>query len=135
MASKTYNKDYYSANKARILAQNNLYAKKRYLELLKTRPKYALVKNLRSGAKKRGLEFNITEEDLVLPDTCPIFGTKLNFGKDRTSYTKASVDRVDNTKGYVKGNVRIISWIANTRKGSMSIEHVENLLLYMRGLL
>jgi uncharacterized membrane protein len=44
-----------------------------------------------------------------------------------------SLDRVDNTKGYVKGNVKVISFWANQMKGNMDVEQVEALLKYMKG--
>lgn len=84
-------------------------------------------------AKERNFEFTITKEDIVLPDVCPILGVKLEshdrvFG--RNSYT---LDRIDSTRGYVKGNVRVISWQANYIKSNLSLEQAENLLRYIKG--
>jgi hypothetical protein len=50
---------------------------------------------------------------------CPITGWKLDLplgtqGWEGEDYTRrASLDRIDTKKGYVKGNVRFISWTAN----------------------
>lgn len=80
------------------------------------------------AAKKRaennGLIFNIDETDIILPELCPILkvpfvkGTKGNY-----NYTY-SLDRIDNSKGYIKGNVKVISQLANTMKNCASKEEL-----------
>lgn len=44
-----------------------------------------------------------------------------------------SVDRVDNDKGYEPGNVRVISFRANSIKGDATVAELEAVLEYMRG--
>ena len=84
-------------------------------------------------AKQREIEFTITKDDIIVPSSCPITGVPLVkhtkvFGRD-----SFSLDRVDPTKGYIPGNVRVISWAANNIKNNFTLEQVENLLKYMRG--
>jgi len=43
-----------------------------------------------------------------------------------------SIDRVDNSKGYVPGNVRIISWRANRLKNDATVEEMELIIKYMK---
>lgn len=86
----------------------------------------------RRRAKEKGLEHTISPSDIEIPDLCPILQMPLNRyrgGFDRSSY---SLDRVDSSRGYVPGNVRVISWRANAVKSSLTIEEVERLLEYMK---
>ena len=52
--------------------------------------------------------------DLVLPDCSSGWKSKDN----RTQ--RASLDRIDNTKGYIEGNVQYVSFMANIAKGDMT---------------
>lgn len=85
---------------------------------------------VKHNAKKRGLEFSITKEDIKFPEVCPIFGIKFDY--DSPKYTP-SLDRVDNTKGYVPGNVRVISKLANTIKRDLTVDMAKRLIDYMEG--
>lgn len=74
----------------------------------------------RQRAKRRKIEFSLTENDITIPSHCPVLGVKLKFNWSglRSGYfpDSPSIDRIDNTKGYVKDNVRIISNRANNLK-------------------
>ena len=82
-------------------------------------------------AKKNGLEFNVTIDDITIPDICPIshITIRRNTGRGGTQHSP-SLDRIDNSKGYIKGNVAVISNRANMRKSDMSLEEIERLYLY-----
>lgn len=88
-----------------------------------------LFRAARSRAKKAGLEFTIEVADVVIPDRCPILDVPL--GLVGSPYAP-SLDRIDNNRGYVKGNVAVISKLANQMKGLMVIADAERLLAYMR---
>jgi len=92
-----------------------------------------LLHSARYRAKKAGTEFTITFEDLEIPEVCPVFGIPLRYTPGSRTANSYSIDRRDNSKGYVKGNVRVISWKANMYKGDLTIEEVESLLRYMKG--
>jgi hypothetical protein len=73
----------------------------------------------RARAKKLGLEFNLEESDIVIPKICPVLGIPLYFsntGKKGATDNTPTLDRVDNSKGYLKGNVFVISSRANLLK-------------------
>lgn len=80
-------------------------------------------------ASKNGIEFAITRDDIVIPDTCPILGIPLFFlESDSTKKSKnpnsPSIDRIDSMKGYVVGNIRVISWRANFLKNDATNEEL-----------
>lgn len=80
----------------------------------------------RKRAKVKGLDFNLDETDIVIPTHCPILGIPLERSQVRgiPRIHTASLDRKDNTKGYIKGNVEVISWLANTMKNSATTEQL-----------
>lgn len=92
-------------------------------------------KYLFHAAKKRaelsGIEFNILEEDIVIPDTCPVLGVKLSPVRSGDKTYAPSLDRKDNNKGYVVGNVFVISWLANKYKSNMSRDVIKGLYNYV----
>lgn len=91
----------------------------------RTRPLLRLVWNAKRRAKEKGLEFNLTDKDLVPHKRCPYLDLELHYegGKPREDST-ASLDRIDNSKGYIKGNVEVISDLANRMKNSASLEQL-----------
>lgn len=85
-------------------------------------------------AKKFGYPFNITEDDIVIPEICPILEVPFVFGtKGNYEYTP-SLDRIVNELGYVKGNIQVISKKANSMKNSATTEELitfcKNILRY-----
>lgn len=94
----------------------------------------ALYSAIKSSSKRRGIFFDISKEDIVIPEYCPILNVKLD--QDRYS---PSLDRFDNSKGYVKGNIWVISKKANTMKNDGSIkelvEFCKNLPQYLNNMI
>jgi len=82
----------------------------------------------RGTAKTKGLEFSIDHSDVVIPTHCPVFGTPLDCAAGHRAANLPSLDRIDNTKGYIKGNVWVISWRANRIKQDASLEELELLV-------
>jgi hypothetical protein len=107
------------------------YSRKDYL----ANPEKFMLKRGEVRAKNLGLEFNLDITDIVIPAHCPILGIKLKLDNNVILPTSPSLDRVDNSKGYIKGNVRVISQKANACKSNLSVEDIENLYKYVKGLL
>lgn len=101
---------YAANNKERIAA--------RMVSYRLSNPKRAMLRAASNRAKKRDMEFSITEDDFELPERCPILGIpiQVNSGKKGGFGDSASLDRIDSTKGYVKGNVQVLSRRANAMK-------------------
>ena len=93
---------------------------------------YNIVARAKARAAKRGIPFNIDESDIIVPDVCPVLGIPLKGGKIGGGPNSPSIDRTDSDKGYVKGNVTIMSNRANTLKNNGTIEEFEMLLKYLK---
>lgn len=94
-------------------------------------PDVVMLNRARHRAKKRGWEFNIERHDIVIPDICPVLKIPLvvhKEGKPGYHHDSPSLDRIDNSKGYVKGNIRVISNKANLLKSNASIEDMRLIL-------
>jgi len=96
------------------------------------RPKEIMVSHAKSRATEKGIEFDITTDDIQIPDVCPVLGIPIFKGNGKRTDNSPTLDRIDNSKGYVKGNVMVISHRANLIKNSASIREVELILEYMR---
>lgn len=83
----------------------------------------------KSRAKRKNRDFSIEITDILIPDLCPVFGVPL---VEDTEYAP-SIDRIDSSKGYIKGNIQIISKRANLLKNNASVEELEKILLYLKG--
>lgn len=76
----------------------------------------------RTRSKQNGMEFNIDISDIEIPDLCPILNIPLVFNKGAVRFNSPVLDRIDNSKGYIKGNVAVISHRANSLKNNMGKE-------------
>lgn len=86
---------------------------------------------IRFGALSRGKQFSldVTPEyiDKITPASgkCPVTELPLTFGTGES--TDWSVDRANNDRGYVRGNILIMSQAANAAKGSKSLASIQSL--------
>lgn len=78
----------------------------------------------RQRAKKAGLAFDLTKEDVIIPEFCPALGIKLCQGTRQEHDASPSLDRIRPELGYVKGNVVVISHKANRIKTDASPEEL-----------
>jgi hypothetical protein len=81
----------------------------------------------RKRAKEKGIEFNLEISDIIIPSVCPILKVPMIIGTN----TAPSIDRIDSTKGYVKGNIKVISKRANTIKSDGTIDEHKAIIQYM----
>lgn len=95
---------------------------KKYLQ---KNPKQRLLNSCRSNAKTQEIEFSISKEDLIIPEKCPYldipFDWELGTGNKNNS---PSVDRIDSNKGYISGNVEVVSNLANRMKNNATKEQL-----------
>jgi hypothetical protein len=95
-------------------------------------PIKAMLNACRTSAKRKGIPFNLTEKDVVIPEKCPVFGFPLERGSIIRTNASPSIDRITPAKGYVKGNVIVVSWRANMIKGDASIYELEAVTRFYR---
>jgi len=86
-------------------------------------------KTLVGNAKKRGIDFDITLEqvyDMYLKQgkKCALSGVEIYFSVLETEHlnklTTASVDRIDSSKGYSLNNIQVVHKDINIMKNSLS---------------
>ena len=90
------------------------------------RPVAAMVERARSRARRRGIHFELAVADIEMPSRCPVLGIPLRLQGVRSAQSP-SLDRLDPGRGYVRGNVRVISDRANRLKGDRSLHQVREL--------
>ena len=94
---------------------------------LRKNPLKAWLRTARSNAKRDGKDFSIELEDLPdIPDVCPVLGIPMSLESDNKDFVP-SLDRIDNSKGYVKGNIILISRRANRLKFDATPEELRML--------
>ena len=84
-----------------------------------------LLRSAKQRAAKKGLAFDITIEDIELPKTCPLLNIPLQTSLNSRTDNSYSLDRLDSSKGYIKGNVWVISSRANTIKNNATLEELQ----------
>ena len=90
--------------------------------------------NAKARCRRDSLEFNLEYSDIILPEECPILKHPFIIGEGTNYKWTPTIDRIDSTKGYIKGNVRVISMMANKIKSNATKEELaifaENIMNY-----
>ncbi len=128
-------KAWYEGNRDKVLAEKKEYWDQNKEQITVRRQKHdrdnprAAATDLVIGrARMNGREADRKYlESLPCPTHCPILGTPIEFRRGegtRDPRNTASFDRIDSAHGYVKGNVQIISKLANSMKQNANIEEM-----------
>lgn len=88
------------------------------------------------NARSAGIPFDLRWGDLDWPTFCPVLGIEIDYFADGGSRNEhsCSFDRLDNTLGYVRGNVRVMSWRANRIKNDGTAEEHRKIAEWMENL-
>ncbi len=130
----------YERHRLKIIARASAWNKKNRAKVNARAKNYRRTKisrekvlwwNDRNRAKAQGIEFSLSIDDIIVPDVCPILGIKLEIAFDHAKDGSPSIDRIDPLKGYVRGNVQIISHKANTIKSNATLAEMRLLLAHM----
>lgn len=107
--------------------KNKDKARERNRALYETSPAVWRLSNFRNKAKKLGLPFDLTVEDMEVPSHCPVLGIPLvRYAGKATGPTpdSPSLDRIIPEKGYVKSNVIMVSMLANAIKQNATPDQI-----------
>lgn len=134
-------KIYFEANKEKIVAYKAAYcranlarnaaAQRKFREL---NPLRSLLTIARKRARKNGLDFDISVDDIELPSVCPLLGVEVKHMHENRA-NRPSIDRIDNTKGYIKGNVVVVSLRANIIKSDATASELRTIASNLEKLL
>lgn len=96
----------------------------------KKNKRYSIWCSVKKRAKLKGLKFDLELEDIPeIPEYCSVLGIKIKSNNTNAPLDSSpSIDRIDSSKGYVKGNIRIISNRANRIKSDATIEELRKVL-------
>ena len=132
--NRAFTKKWYHANKEALKA-NPKWVEARRQSVRKWREnnrEASMLCAAKARAKRLGLEFNLDVEDIVIPDRCPVLGIPLQFTKGKQTQGTPALDRIDNSQGYIKGNVAVISHKANRVKSDLSLSELKALYDYAK---
>jgi hypothetical protein len=80
-----------------------------------------LVAGAKRRAKEKGIPFSITKDDIVIPEFCPYLGIPITRGPGKACSNSPSIDEIVQGKGYVPGNIEVMSYKANAMKNNATI--------------
>lgn len=88
-------------------------------------------------AAQKGIEFSLPPQYVksIVTKNCPVLGTPFHWEYGHGlgyNASSPSLDRIDNSRGYVEGNVAIISRRANSIKNDATPEEIAKILAYMK---
>lgn len=94
-----------------------------------------ILRNYKYSAKRRGIEFKLTDDDCkrLFQQPCTYCDAmpSSRFIRAESTYYANGIDRIDNTKGYIEGNVTPCCRWCNEAKGTKTVdqflEHVRKI--------
>ncbi len=96
-------------------------------------PEKVLWDSARQRARKEAIPFEIKPEDIFIPPCCPVLGIPLQRRVGRGGGDASpSLDRIVPEKGYVLGNIAVISNKANRIKSNATSEELDRVAMWLR---
>jgi hypothetical protein len=96
-------------------------------------PEQKLIQGAVERSRKFNLPFDLKADDIKIPEFCPVLGIPIapNIGGKRANDNSPTLDRIIPEKGYIKGNIAVISHRANTIKNCGTVEEHQKIIQYM----
>jgi hypothetical protein len=130
--TRLYQREYQRNTRQQNLENRRETGRRSEAKFRKEKPDLYMLRAAKKRAKEKGLDFNLSKEDIVIPQNCPILGIPLIKGEKYSNDNSPSLDRVDNNKGYIKDNVIVISQRANMLKSNGSAEEHEAIAKFLK---
>ena len=96
--------------------------------------RYNMFHNAQHRAKRKGIPFSITIDDIIIPETCPLLGIPLVSTNNKRDPRNPSLDQKVPGKGYTLDNIWVISSRANWIKCDASLQELELLVENLKAL-
>ena len=87
-------------------------------------PEYHLFHSAKRRAKEQNVPFEITLDDIFIPERCPLLDIPLKVGQGCCNDNSPTLDKLVPTKGYVRGNILVISDKANRIKSNATVGEI-----------
>jgi len=86
-----------------------------------------IIRSKRGNKRRQRTELSVEYYKTLIVDTCPLLNVKLTYSnfEGRTPDNYATLDKIDPNRGYVEGNVQIVSFRANTLKSNATLEELK----------
>ena len=94
-------------------------------------PRRRLLSHAKARAKSKGVPFDLTVDDIVVPEVCPVLGIPIFVGDGLLTNNSPTIDRFIPSEGYTKENVAVISWRANRIKADATPEELRMVSQWM----
>lgn len=120
-----YNKDFRNRITSRGQTYSDIYKRSR-----DTYPERYILNVVRGSAKQRGIFFDLDISDISIPKICPVLKCPIIIGGGVQNMYSPSIDRLDNSKGYTKDNIQIISRLANIMKNCSTDDQLIQFCIY-----
>ena len=98
-------------------------------------PRKVMLIHARKRAKDNNQGFNINYTDIIIPEVCPLLNIPLFVSDSIVGPNSPTIDRLECNKGYVKGNVLVISHKANSAKSNLTLKELELLVRNLKRVL
>lgn len=90
-----------------------------------------LANHAKRRAVARDLPYSITWRDVVIPKVCPVLGIELaTVGEGVVKPNTPSLDRIVPERGYVKGNIVVVSHRANSIKNNATLAELRRIVAF-----
>lgn len=88
----------------------------------------------KANALATGYEWTVNFGELEWPTHCPILDIELDYFSEYRAENSPSFDRLDSSRGYVTGNVVVVSWRANRIKNDGTLEEHRKIMEYLENI-